>query len=233
VAASAPARTPPRLVALTPGRQAADVATLERGVAAALEAGLPGVLLREPARGDRELLALATALRARTAEHGAWLGVHDRLHVALAVGADAVHLGFRSLSPAAARAALAGADGVALGLSAHAGDDAERWAPADYLVFGPVRATPKDPPVAPVGFEALAQAVRRAAGVSDGPVSGPVFGIGGLEPCDVGPALDAGAAGVFVLRGVLAAPDPAAAVRAYLGALAAADAGRGRGAAAR
>jgi thiamine-phosphate diphosphorylase len=215
VAASAPARTPPRLVALTPGRQAADVATLERGVAAALEAGLPGVLLREPARGDRELLALATALRARTAEHGAWLGVHDRLHVALAVGADAVHLGFRSLSPAAARAALAGADGVALGLSAHAGDDAERWAPADYLVFGPLRATPKDPPVAPVGFDALARAVQRAAV--------PVSGIGGLEPDDVDAVLGAGAAGVFVLRGVLAAPAPAAAVRAYLARLSAVD----------
>jgi thiamine monophosphate synthase len=105
---------------------------------------------------------------------------------------------------------------VALGLSAHAHDDPARWAEVDYLVFGPVRATPKDPPFEPVGLAGLARAVEHARAAP--PHAIPVYAIGGLAPADAGDVLAAGARGIFALRGVLGAADPAAAVRAYLAA---------------
>ena len=56
-------------------------------------------MLREPRLPDREFLELARELAARCRERGAWFCVHDRVHAALAAGADAVQLGFRSLVP--------------------------------------------------------------------------------------------------------------------------------------
>ena len=107
---------PPRILALTPGDlEPGESGRILRAVHLALEAGLPGVLLREPRCSDRELLALARELRQPCDEAGAWLVVHDRAHVAFAAGADAVHLGFRSLDPAVLRDVLD--EGGAIGLS--------------------------------------------------------------------------------------------------------------------
>ncbi len=193
----------PRLVALSPGTLAArDAAAFVERVRAALAAGLGAVLLREPALDDGPLLALARELRALADRSGAWLGVHDRVHVALAARADAAHLGFRSLRPAAARA-VAGAR-CALGLSTHAGDDADAWRDADYLFHGPVRATASKRGVKePIGFDGLAAGVARAG-------ARPVLAIGGMRPQDVRDALAAGAHGVAVLGGILAHAEPRA-----------------------
>ena len=198
-------RAPPPLVALTPGDLAAEAvpAFLERARAAA-GAGLAGILVREPEMGDRALLALARAVRGLLPP-GGWLGLHDRVHLAGEAGADAVHLGFRSLAPSEARPLLA--EGIAVGLSAHAGDDPAAWSAADYLFFGPVLATPsKRGLLEPVGFEGLA----RAAAASPCPV----WAIGGLRPEHAAGCLAAGAAGLAVLAGILRAPDRIAAAAA-------------------
>jgi thiamine-phosphate pyrophosphorylase len=207
--------SPPRILALTPG----DLAPGEsRGILAtigrALEAGLPGLLLREPRWSDRELLELARELRSACDGAGAWLAVHDRAHVALAAGADAVHLGFRSLAPALLRGVLG--ERVALGLSTHTGDDPDTWRAADYLVHGPLRATPSKQAGTPAWREPIGLDGLRDTCES---TETPVLAIGGVRPEDVGPALDAGAHGVAVLSGILAAADPAAATRAYVEAL--------------
>jgi thiamine-phosphate diphosphorylase len=200
-------RLPPRLVALTPGDllQAAVprlLAALERATAG----GLCGLLLREPAWSDRALLELARGLRAMLPPPG-WLAVHDRPHVALAAGADAVHLGFRSLPPSAVRE-LVGRR-LALGRSTHAGDAETWWRGADYLFHGPVNATPsKAGWQEPIGLPGLQRACAGSAL--------PVLAIGGLRPQDARGALAAGAHGLAVRAGILAAVDPGAACALYL-----------------
>lgn len=205
----------PTLVALTPGvllpGGAVAAGALVMRVAAAAGAGLRGVLLREPALPDGELLALARRLRDVLDRVGGWLAVHDRVHVARAAGADGAHLGFRSLAPGEARRALG--DGRTLGLSTHLADAPAPAPEVDYVFFGPVRETPsKRGLVEPVGVETL------AARVAASPV--PVWALGGLGPEDAEPVLAAGARGIAALGGLLGAEDPAAATARYLEAIA-------------
>lgn len=203
---------PPPLVALTPGDLDGSGARAFVPLAArAVAAGLRGVMLREGRLGDRDVLDLARALRDVLAAHeGGWLAIHDRAHLVAPAGASAVHLGFRSL-PAGAAREVVGAD-VAIGVSAHAGDGADRCGGADYLVFGPVFDTPsKRGLVAPTGLAVLARWTAAAAL--------PVWAIGGMRPEHAVAVLDAGAAGMAVLGGVFGAPDPAAAAARYLAAL--------------
>lgn len=156
-------------------------------------------MIREPLLDDAPLLELVAMARGELGE-GGWLCVHDRVHVACAAGADAVHLGFRSLDPEAAR--VAAGEALTIGLSTHAQDDRGTWRRADYLFHGPVHPTPsKAGLVEPVGMAGLKAAVDEA-----GPR--PVWGIGGLEVSHAAPLLETGARGVAVLRGVLGASDP-------------------------
>ena len=189
-------RLPPPLLALSPGDLVpASVPGFLAGARAAVGAGLAGVLVREPRMGDRALLELALEVRAILGDAG-WLGIHDRPHVAPAARADGVHLGFRSLPPAEARRILP--ERLAIGFSAHAGDDEALWPAADYLFFGPVRETPSKTGLKdPVGFEELARAAARS------PV--PVWAIGGMREEDAEACRAAGCAGIAMRRGILRA----------------------------
>ena len=206
-----PRRLPPPLVALTPGRLASGdtraAAELIQRVRSALEGGLGGVLVREPGLGDRELLALTSALSERYP--ALWLGLHDRAHLVAASGVAALHLGGRSLRPAEVRPWLP-AD-VAVGLSTHAtdeaNDEANAWATADYLFHGPVYATPKPFEHPEIGLAGLAACLART--------QVPVWALGGIGPAEVADVLAAGARGTAVLRGILAQDDPGAAAAAY------------------
>lgn len=199
-------RVPPRgLIAISPG-------DLTRGTAAdfvglvddcALDGGLRAVLLREPAWSDRDLLAVLRSLCALRARHDAlWVGVHDRPHLALAAGADGVHLGFRSLTPVDARRVVE--SHCAIGLSTHAGDDPRRATDADWFFHGPVHDTPSKRGLkAPIGYGGLSEFCAASPA--------PVFAIGGLEPRHATSLRAAGAAGAAVLRGVARSADPVAA----------------------
>ena len=165
---------PPRFFALTPGELAADevdgFAALAR---TAFESGLGGLMLREPLLSEREFLRLARALVPLARARGAWLCVHDRIHMALEVAADAVHLGFRSLPPCAARPLLRA--GMSLGISTHAGDARELWADCDFRIHGPVFDT-----ASKHGWkEAIGVQALRACAQSS---SVPVWAIGGIRP---------------------------------------------------
>jgi thiamine-phosphate pyrophosphorylase len=129
------------------------------------------------------------------------------------VGADGVHLGGGSLPVDVARRLLGPASMI--GVSTHAAGEvaAAARAGADYVVFGPVWATPSKAAFGPPqGTARLADAVRAAAL--------PVLAIGGVGTAEAAAARAAGAAGVAVIRGILGAADPAAATRALLAALA-------------
>lgn len=203
-------RLPPTLVALSPGDlESANPRAFLARAQAAIDAGLDGVLLREPEMSDRAYLDLARALAGRLGPAG-FLAIHDRVHLAVAAGAHAVHLGFRSLPTDAARALLP--DEIAVGLSAHAHDDPQRWSAADYLFFGPVFDTPsKAGLVASVGIEGLASASARSAV--------PVWAIGGLRPEHATSVLATGARGIAVRAGVFGDGDSTARVREWQRAL--------------
>ncbi len=201
---------PPPLIALTPGDLLAPgFDRFLTAVEGAIDAGLRGILVREPQMSDRALLDLATEIASRLPSDG-YLAIHDRVYLAAPSGARAVHLGFRSLAPSEVRQVVP--DDVAIGLSAHAHDEPSMWRDANYLFYGPVFDTPsKRGIVAPVGLDGLAHAVRES------PV--PVFGIGGLAPEHAQELRRTGARGIAVLRGVFGASDSAARVDAYMRAL--------------
>jgi thiamine-phosphate pyrophosphorylase len=173
-----------------------------------LEAGRVAVHLREKSLSGAALLALGRELVEVCHAHGQRLLVNERIDVALACGADGVHLPATAVGPAAARRLLG--PSALVGVSCHSADEVERARAggADYASFGPVWATPsKAGHGAPVGLERLREASRLGL---------PLLALGGVEPALVGQAFEAGAAGVAVIRAWLDGPAPAAAVRALL-----------------
>jgi len=179
----------------------------DRGGARVLQVRLKGALSAPPAAW----LAAATMARQVTRAAGAALIVDDHLDVALAVGAEGVHLGQADLPLAAARAAVARAGRpLWIGVSTH--DLAQVRAAvaggADYLGFGPVFATvTKLDPDPVVGLEGL-----RAAVVAAGRV--PVVAIGGITVAAAADVAATGAAAACVIGAVNRAADVAEAVRA-------------------
>lgn len=185
------------------------VPDLGAAVAAAVRRAPPGTVavhLREKDLGGRELLALAQALGAVCRSAGQRLLVNDRLDVALAAGADGVHLPSAGVSPADARRLLG--PGRLVGVSCHGEEDVlrARGGGADFATFGPVFATPSKAAYGPpVGLAALARAARLGL---------PLVALGGVEVDTAGAAREHGARGVGVIRAWLCAADPGAAVLA-------------------
>jgi thiamine-phosphate pyrophosphorylase len=178
------------------------VPALLAAVTAAAAAGVDWVHVRRPDAAARELADLTRAVLAICRPCGVRVAVNDRLDVALALEADGVQLGARSLPVGLARG-IAG--NCRIGASVHSLAEARRAAAdgADWLTFGHVFATASHPDEPPRGVAAL-------AAVADA-VATPVIAIGGITAERVPEALAAGAAGVAVISAILAAPDPAAA----------------------
>jgi thiamine-phosphate pyrophosphorylase len=136
--------------------------------------------------------------------------VNDRLDVALAVGADVVHLGQDDLPLADALRVrvVAGRPDLVVGLSTHNPGQAVAAASAgaDYIGFGPVFATSsKLNPDPVVGLSQLSDICRT--------VSVPVVAIGGIAPAQAGLLAQAGASAAAIISAVNNAPDPTAAGR--------------------
>jgi len=176
---------------------------------AGLPPGLVAVHLREKDLGGAALLELARRLLSVVRHHGQRLLVNDRADIALAAGADGVHLPSSGLPPEAALGLL-GPDSL-VGVSCHSADDVRRARDggASFATFGPVWDTPsKRRYGAPVGLPALAEGMTLGL---------PLVALGGITPENSRLARDAGAAGVAVIRAWLEGPDPAAVVRRLAG----------------
>jgi thiamine-phosphate pyrophosphorylase len=186
---------------------------LARMLEAAIGAGVGMVQLREKSLTDGALLEVATGCARLCARLGVPFIVNDRVDIALAAGADGVHVGQDDLSVNAARELL-GADRV-IGLSTHSDAQIDAAGGADYLGVGPIHETPTKPGREAVGTELVRYAAAHAAV--------PFFAIGGLDPTNVGDAIRAGARGVSVLRWVTRSDDPARAARDMCGAIDAAS----------
>jgi len=210
-----------RLILVT-DRGQADGRDLIDVVDAALAALPPAsalVQLREKDLHPRDLYALARRLLEVTHRHRCALLVNDRIDVALAAGADGVHLPEKGLPIAVARR-LGRPGSFTIGVSVHGADAAGAAARdgADLIVCGPIWDTPSKRGLGdPLGEPALAQAQRAITGAG---AAARLYAIGGVTgPERVQAALRAGAHGVAVVRGVMAASDPAEAARALFAAL--------------
>lgn len=187
---------------------------------AVLAGGCRLVQLREKTMPLGDLLPLARLLARRCREVGALLIVNDRADLALAAGADGLHVGQDDLPARQARGLLP--PGMILGVSTHDPEQARRAVAdgADYVAVGSIF-----PTTTKAGFQLVGpELIRRVR--PEVPV--PLVGIGGITAENAPSVLGAGADAVAVISALCAAPDPEAATRALLARIAPGAAGLGR-----
>ena len=181
----------------------------------ALAGGAPTIQLRLKSASARELLEAAQTLMPVVRSAGALFIVNDRLDVALAAGADGVHLGPDDLPVKDVRRVADARSGVAdtfiVGYSTDTTDEAARAEAegADYLGVGAVYATANKSDAGDViGLKVLRRVVKA--------VSIPVVAIGGITPERAPAVAKTGACGSATIGAVMSAAEPAEAVRELL-----------------
>lgn len=181
-------------------RKQIPAGSIEDAVEEALKGGVPAVQLREKDLSIRELLNLARRMRDLTLKHDAQLFINDRVDIAIAVGADGVHLGGASMPAYAAR--KAGGRKLLIGVSTHSMREAESAEQhgADFITFGPVFETPSKMQYgSPIGTELL-HTVSKTAKI-------PVYALGGITLSRVGEVMQSGAHGIALISAILATDD--------------------------
>jgi thiamine-phosphate pyrophosphorylase len=166
------------------------------------------VQLREKAMPDRGLLAEADAIAGLVRGTRALALVNDRADVALAAGADVLHLGQDDLPVSVARRVLG--PGPVIGRSSHSPEQSSAAATeegVDYFCAGPVWATPTKAGRPGTGTGLLSHVARLGA-------ARPWFAIGGISFDRLDEVLEAGATRVVVVRAITEAADPGAAAAA-------------------
>jgi len=171
---------------------------------AVLGAGVDVIQLRDKHAEAVPLLRAVAVLREATDRHGALVAVNDRADVALAAGADILHLGQDDLPMDWARRIVG--EQVLLGRSTHDLEQArcavaEGW---DYFAVGPVHPTATKP-----GRPAVGTALLQAVAALAPPV--PWFAIGGVDRSNLAEVMEAGVSRIVVVRAITDAVDPAAA----------------------
>lgn len=160
-------------------------------------AGIVGVVLREKDLDGAALLHLAQEVREITERFGAPLVINGRCDIAIACGAEGVHLGGDAPSCVDVRARFG--ETIWVGVSLHKGDVTPVG--ATYGLLSPIFPTRSKPGAAPLGVNILRQRCHASMA--------PMYALGGVAPENVKTCLSAGARGVATLGGVLTQPDPA------------------------
>jgi len=171
----------------------------------ALRGGASIIQLRDKTAGKGGLLAMARELKALCAEHGALFIVNDHLDVALAAGADGLHVGQKDLPLAEARRLvpmdmILGCSTTSVELAVAAESDG-----ADYVAVGSMYPTASKETAVVVGPGMLRQ-VRQA-------IACPIVAIGGINKDNAAEVIAAGADSVSVISAVVSAGDPEEAAR--------------------
>ncbi len=199
-----------------------DLAELAR---LCVQGGATLIQLRDKHGDNGAMVEMARAIKQALAPFGVAFVVNDRVDVALAAGADGVHIGPDDMTVADARR-LMGPDAI-IGLSIKSVAEAEA-APVgliDYVGSGGVYVTlskeQKKPPIGPQGLARIIGVLKRRK------ANMPVCGIAGVDATNAAEVIAAGADGVAVISALSLAPDPAAAARALRGIVDAALAKRG------
>jgi thiamine-phosphate pyrophosphorylase len=178
-----------------------ETRNLFTAVREALKGGVKAIQLREKDLGTRELLKLASRMRYLTKKYNARLFINDRLDIALAVGADGVHLAQNSIPADAVRKAVH-ASRFLIGVSTHSLKEAEEAekAGADFITLGPIYRTPSKLKYGkPLGIETLRTVSRK--------INIPVFAIGGVKGSKIKDLKRAGAYGVAMISEIFGACD--------------------------
>lgn len=171
-----------------------------------LDAGVRAVQLREKDLDARALSQLAKPIAERCRRYDAALFINGNVKVALDVGATGVHL------PASATARAN--ETLQIGCSIHNFDEAKKREAegADFITYSPVYLTASKPGYGPaVGVENLARLAKR--------VKIPVFALGGITPERVAACMEAGAAGIAVMSGIMSPTGAGEEAKRYLDAL--------------
>ncbi|MDT7659264.1 MAG: thiamine-phosphate pyrophosphorylase [Pseudonocardiales bacterium] len=191
-----------------------DTRDLAEFAEAALAGGVDILQLRDKSDGGapleaREEIAALEVLAEPCARHGALLAVNDRADIAVAVGADVLHLGQDDLPVPLARRVIG--DDPVIGRSTHAVSEAAEAAVqdgVDYFCTGPTWPTPTKPGRAAPGLDLL----RTVAATG---TERPWFAIGGIDRASrLDEVLATGARRIVVVRAITEAEDPEAAARA-------------------
>ncbi|AFY73402.1 thiamine-phosphate pyrophosphorylase [Synechococcus sp. PCC 7502] len=169
-------------------------------VESCLKAGLSLVQYRDKDINDSERMAIATQLCELCHSYNALFLVNDRVDIALAVGADGVHLGQTDFPIAIARKLL-GSDAI-IGQSTTSPQELEIALnnDVDYVGVGPVFATPTKPGKAAAGFEYVSYAAQK--------LTIPWYAIGGIDADNLADVIKAGAKRVAVVRSLIQASSP-------------------------
>lgn len=181
-----------------------DLAALSRGL---VEGGATLVQLRDKTGSTRRMIEEARAIKAALAGSFVPLLINDRVDVALAAGADGVHVGWDDMPVADARHLLGREAIIGLSIKTRAQIDAAPLDLLDYVCIGGVFETSskdnREPPVRPEGFAALSAHVRSRA------PNMPVGAIAGIDESNAADVIAAGADGIAVISALSLAPDPA------------------------
>jgi thiamine-phosphate pyrophosphorylase len=182
------------------------------------------IQLRDKLGGTRKMIEEARALNHALNETGVPLVINDRVDVALAAGAQGVHVGQDDMSVADARWLLG--DNAIIGLSIKSVAQASE-APIEHLdyvgVGGVYATTSKDNPNPPIGLDGL-RAIVDALRARKPDL--PIVGIAGIDATNAAPVIGAGADGVAVISALSMQRDPEAAARELRGIVDAAREGR-------
>ena len=164
----------------------------------ALKGGVRSIQLREKDLKTRELLRIAYEIRALTLKFDARLFINDRVDIAIAIEADGVQLGQKSIPPYAVRRI---ASRLIIGVSTHSMEEAlkAQGQGADFVTLGPVHSTRSKPGLKPLGIETLEQVAKK--------LSIPVFGIGGINYENIKEIVERGAFGGSMISGIYGAKD--------------------------
>lgn len=175
---------------------------LEKVVKEAVSGGVDVVQLRERGVTSREVYNLARKIKETIKGTPVRLFINDRVDVALAVGADGVHLGQNGLPVETVRRMIG--HGMVIGVSTHNLEEARKAENegADYIFFSPVFSTRCKPGAAPKGIQALQEICSQ--------VDIPIFALGGINKDTLPEVVRAGVTNVGVMSSILTAEDPKA-----------------------
>ena len=176
----------------------------------AIDGGIDIIQLREKNETETKILSLAEEIKKILSGTEVLFLINDRVDLALACGADGVHLGQDDLSVNEARKITP--EGFIIGLSTHSPEQGKNAVgaihelPPDYLGVGPVFPTPTKPDYKPAGLEYVSWAEDNLKNI-------PWFAIGGIDECNIDKVISAGGSRTAVVRAIMNSDDPKSTAR--------------------